>query len=369
MKVLHIGHSAKWRGGENQARLLIEVAVQQTPECKHYLAYPKGAMIFERLRGISAGNLSLPSKKAFDFRSVFALIKFCKANHIDILHAHSATAHTLALLTKKFLPKLKLVVHRRVDNPIKTRRSTRAKYVSLQVDKFICVSQAIADILIDYGVAQGKIELIYDSIDASVYQNKDRQTAKTDLVTAQGWDQNVPLIGFISAIDHQKNPELFVDIVKGVLARGVEVNAVMAGDGKLLDTIWAQIASDGLANNLRLLGFVKDVARLFPALDIFILPSRNEGLGTVMLEAIAAKTVVVAADVGGIGEVILDLKTGRLIEAANVEGYVDAVIALLGDGEQRTLLATNALHHIDGKFDLNTMVRSTLSVYQQLMEG
>ena len=216
MNILHIGHSVKWRGGENQTRLLIENATRENKTYKHFLAYPKGAVIFDRLKSVVSGNLQLSSKKAFDLRSVVALIRFCKVNRIDVLHAQSATAHTLALLTKKVLPNLTLIVHRRVDNPIKKRAATRAKYLSKQVDKFICVSQAIANILKEYGVAEEKIELIHDSIDASVYHQNDKQSAKQELVEKYGWQADVPIVGFISAIDHQKHPELFVEIVKGI---------------------------------------------------------------------------------------------------------------------------------------------------------
>ena len=368
MNILHVGHSAKWRGGENQARLLIEKAIRIRPDVNHYLAYPSGAVIFDRLSGYSAGNCSLYSKKAFDVRSIYALITFCKANRIDVLHAHSATAHTLSIVVKKFLPALKLIVHRRVDNRIKSRRSTRTKYLSNKVDKFISVSQAITDILVEYGVPDDNIELIYDSIDADVYQGLDKSNNKDEINDKFNWSNETPLIGFISAIDSQKNPELFVDIIKGVTERGVQINAIMAGDGKLKNEIERRINEYGLRDNLKLLGFIKNVETVFSALDIFILPSRNEGLGTVMLEAIAAKAVVVASNVGGISEVVIDQKTGRLINAGDVEEYVNAIIELSKNTEMCRSLVKGAQQHVAGQFNLNNMVVQTLKVYDQVLQ-
>ena len=142
----------------------------------------------------------------------------------------------------------------------------------------------------------------------------------------------------------------------------------MAGDGKLTQTVKNMIEDMGLTSNIKLLGFVNQPELIFPALDVFILPSRNEGLGTVMLEAIAAGTVVVASNVGGISEVILDRQTGRLIEPSNTGAFVDAAVQLLEDAEQRETLAESAQRHVEREFDLKNMTRKTLELYENLSE-
>ena len=232
IKVLHIGHSAKWRGGENQVRLLIERMNELDLGVDHHLAFPKKAIIFDRLKGQVKGELPLPSNKPIDFRSVFKIISYCKNNNIKVLHAHSGNSHTLGFLVKKLLPSIKFIVHRRVDNQINKKLTTKKKYLTDDVDHFIGISSAIVEILKEYGVTQDKITFIPSSVDDKPYRDLDKKSAKLALIKKYGFKNEGPLIGFISALENQKNPELFIEILNQLKVLGVEFNAIVAGRGK-----------------------------------------------------------------------------------------------------------------------------------------
>ncbi len=366
LKVLHVGHSRKWRGGENQIRLLIEELNRQNHASQHYLAFPENAVIFERLIGLVEAGIDLPSSSSADPRAIWAIRKACKEHAIDVLHAHSSKAHTLALLVKKTMPSLKLVVHRRVDNEIKSRAGTRRKYLDKHIDSFICVSEKIQGMLLEYGVRANKINLVLDSIDTLPYEGLVKANEKAALCAQHGLDPHLPLIGFVSALEHQKNPELFIAALSELKKAKFKFNAIVAGTGSKHEVVDDLIQSYGLKSNVVMLGFIKNVPPIFSALDVFVLPSRNEGLGTVLLEAMAAETAVVAANVGGIGEVVIHKETGLLINNLTPDDFAQAIQKVIDDKTLNQGLIDSALAHTNRKFNLSAMAQQTAACYQSL---
>ena len=367
IKVLHIGHSAKWRGGENQVRLLIERMNELDLGVEHHLAFPQKAIIFERLQKQVNGYIQLPSNKPMDPRSVFQIARYCKHNNIQIIHAHSGNSHTVGFLVKKLVPSLKFIVHRRVDNHIRKKLTSRKKYLTKEVDQFIGISNAIVSILKNYGVDEKKITFIPSSVDDKPYRTLDKGNAKLKLTTKYGLDKNKPLIGFISALENQKNPELFIEILNELNTNGKNYGAIIAGSGRKSEKIALLIEKYNLSKNVKMLGFVENVNEIFSALDIFVLPSRNEGLGTVLLEASLAKAALVAADVGGISEVVIENKTGRLIESTQLKEFESAISSLIDNDAEKNKLINNAYEHVNSMFSLNKMAENTYKVYKKVM--
>ena len=114
-----------------------------------------------------------------------------------------------------------------------------------------------------------------------------------------------------------------------------------------------------------MLGFIKEVSPVFSALDIFVLPSRNEGLGTVLLEAAFAKVVLIASNVGGIGEVVIHHKTGCLIEdSTEQKGFTESIIKTIENNELKELLIENSYQHVSEKFGLSNMAIETAKLYK-----
>jgi len=210
-----------------------------------------------------------------------------------------------------------VVVHRRVDNAIKTNSFTKRKYLSKNVDAWVAISSKIHSILMDYGIDKSKLNLIKDGMPQPVYRYKNKSEAKRVLLDSLAINEeiNVPLIGFASAVDGQKNPLLFVNLIHQLKKQGLRFNAIMAGTGKLENDVLNKIKELDLEDTISYLGFRKNIQDIFQAIDIFVLPSKNEGLGTVLLEAAHSHSSLLASDVGGIGEVVLHEKTGLLAKA------------------------------------------------------
>lgn len=187
-----------------------------------------------------------------------------------------------------------------------------------------------------------KFKLIYNGI--SPIDFLPRAEAREKL----GLSQNELVIGTIAELHKNKGLKYLLSILN--------LQFVIIGEGE---------ERKELANkNLRLLGHVNNAAALLPALDIFILPSIKEGLPYVILEAGLAGLPVIATNVGGIPEVIIDNETGRLIPPKDSPALAAALEDLIKNLEIRKSLGANLQAKVQQEFNLERMVRETIKVYE-----
>ncbi|HIE30269.1 TPA: glycosyltransferase family 1 protein [Candidatus Poribacteria bacterium] len=174
-----------------------------------------------------------------------------------------------------------------------------------------------------------------------------------------------PIVGTVSRLEPIKGQEYFIQSSALVARKYPDTTFVVVGDG-LLEAKLKQMANDlGIRKNLLFLGYRQDVPELMSIFDIFVLPSLNEGLGRVLIEAMAAGKPVVATRVGGIPDVVLDEVTGLLAPPRNSHRLAEFVLRLLENKD---------LAHKMGRagkiraaaFDVRRMVEKTETLYQQL---
>lgn len=370
-KILHLGHSSAWRGGENQVCLLIHGLQQSHQGIENFVAYPKGAVVFNRLANNQLSKnhqLPLYSKNPYNPFNIFALVRFCKSHQIDVIHAHSAKAHSMAYHALFFLSAVKCVVHRRIDSPIKNQYFTKQKYRSSKISHWISISYAIEKRLINYGLARHKVTTLHDCIDASAYLKLEKEKEKKRYCEQYNWDKNTHLLGFAGALDKGKNPALLIQALLKLKQKQVEFNALIAGDGPLFDELDGLIKQHQLESQVKLLGFIKTMPEFFCSLDSFVLPSVHEGLGTVLLEAAQAKTALIASRVGGIVEVIEDKKTGRLFNSGEADELADVLTQIIQYKELTAQIVDNAFDKVSTEFNLQTMVNKTALIYERVLK-
>lgn len=182
-------------------------------------------------------------------------------------------------------------------------------------------SRALTRELSAAGVPDARLHAIYNGVDDSLYRPADRQAARTELgLPAEG-----RLILYIGNFFPIKNPLLAVTAHSELLKTGdVDARLVMLGDGPLLDAARREAGRLGNAARVQLMGRQppERVARYLQAADLLCVPSHNEGVPNVVLEAFACGRPVVATRVGGIPEVLGEEFLGRLVEPASVGAMV-----------------------------------------------
>src|SRR5690606_13275915 len=150
-----------------------------------------------------------------------------------------------------------------------------------------------------------------------------------------GIADEAPVVGRVGRLVELKNQRMLIACMPALLAAHPAARLVLVGEGPLLVELRAFAQSLGVAGQVVFAGAHADVAALLPALDVFALPSRTEGLSIALLEACAAQRAVVATAVGGNPEIIEDGITGRLFASEDQAALCGLLLELLDNAPQR----------------------------------
>ena len=156
----------------------------------------------------------------------------------------------------------------------------------------------------------------------------------------------------------------FVDVAARVLKETDRVHFIMAGDGELRPAIEARIRDLGISSHITLLGWQKDMPEVYRNLDVVVLTSLWEGLPCVFSEAMAAGLPIVATQVDGAREAIIDGDNGFLHGPHDVEGMAKSVLKLVENPALREAMGSRGKSRVS-EFDIDTSVRALESAYQK----
>lgn len=181
-----------------------------------------------------------------------------------------------------------------------------------------------------------------------------------------GLDDEMPVVAWVGRFEPVKGPEIFLEVCQQLHSQyGSRLKTVMAGDGSLNEKIHLERELRGLHDFLLLPGFRQDIVPLFTDIDLLVVTSINEGFGMVILEAMAAGKPVVAHDVGGIAELVVDGETGFLVSVGDVDTIYNRLNLLLNDRELY-LAMSKAARLRAVTYSLTAMADRFEALYQQV---
>jgi glycosyltransferase involved in cell wall biosynthesis len=173
------------------------------------------------------------------------------------------------------------------------------------------------------------------------------------------------LVGFVGALVSHKAPQ---DLLEALARSATAVHGVLAGEGNLENALRERAARADLSGRIHFLGHREDVARLVRSIDVFCLSSRMEGLGTSVLDAMAAGTPVVAAAGGGIPEMVEDGVSGLLVPPADPAALAEAIRRVVDEPGLAGRLVEGGLDRVR-QFTADRMVEGTIAVYEAIQKG
>ncbi|MEW6399961.1 MAG: glycosyltransferase, partial [Bacillota bacterium] len=172
-------------------------------------------------------------------------------------------------------------------------------------------------------------------------------------------------VGTAARLTYQKGLDILMEAAARVLAGEPRARFVIGGEGPERPRLEEMIRAHGLEGRVTLAGFVQDVPAFLAGLDIYVLSSRYEGLPLAILEAMAAALPVVAADVGGVAEAVVDGLTGLLVPPGDAAALAAAILALLRDPERVRSLGRTGRERVEAQFDAELMAARVVGVYRQ----
>ena len=326
---LHIDTARTWRGGQNQV-LVTVLGLRGLGHRTMLVAHPDGELRQRAKEGLDL--IPLAPKTEMDLSAAWRLSRLLKQLKPDIVHAHDphgVAMAGLALSMSTQLAKPPLVVSRRVDFHLRNAALSRWKY--RQVDCFICASEAIRQMIVADGVPAARTVTVHEGIDLERMNGAPRASLHEELFLPH----QAPIVGNVAALVPHKGQRHFIEAAALVVRKVPDARFVIAGEGELRPALERQIKEHRLEKHVLLAGFRPDVLSLHKAFDVFVMSSITEGLGTSLLDAMAAAKPIVATATGGIPEVVVDGVTGILVPPRDDASMAAAIVQLLKDAALR----------------------------------
>lgn len=359
MRILHTESSKGWGGQENRTMNEL-VSMRQRGHVLAVASRP-GARILERAKELDFETFTVDMRGVIDFPAVFALRNVIKRFKADFVNTHSGRDTQLAgMAARTMLKRPRIVRTRHLAMPI----TSRFTYCVLP-DHVVTVSKYVENYLVEAGVPRAGITSIPTGVDFSRY---DRSTVPGNLREELDLPADALLIGTVAILRAKKGHAEILDAAPEVLRRFPAAHFIFAGDGAQTANLQARIAADGLEGRVHLLGLRRDVTNVLASLDIFLLPTHQEALGTAFIEAGAMGLPAVASRVDGVPEVIIDGQTGLLVPARDGKALVEPICRLLGDQVLRQEMGARASEFVRQKFAREIMAEGMERLYQRLLE-
>ena len=360
---LHIDTARSWRGGQNQVLLTVN-GLRAAGHRAMLVAHPSGELRHRAEEGLEL--IPLAPDHELDLKAGWRLSRLLKRVRPDVIHAHDphgVAMASVALSMSSANGGPRLVAGRRVDFRLKRNSFSRWKY--RQVDLFIASSEAIRQILIRDGVEPGRVVTVHEGIDVERMAHLDAANVHAEFFLPHG----APLIGNIAALVPHKGQRHLLDAMPIVIREVPDARLVMLGEGELRPQLEQQVKQLRLEHHVVMPGFRSDVLALLKGVDIFVLSSETEGLGTSLLDAMAAGKPCVGTRVGGIPEVIDDGVTGVLVPPHDPPALAAALVKLLKEPGLRERMGEAALVRVADQFSVERMVDRTAKAYETACEG
>jgi len=326
-----------------------------------------GGEVEDELRagGVSVRSLGFGARLSSPstLRAIVATARLLRRARIDVVHGYQwrpalvgALAGRLAGVPLRLASKRSLTG----DDP----QAERAwRHIARQVDTVI----VNADALRVEGEQRGmrcRWVLLQNGVDTEHFR---LPPADAQARAALGLDPRRPVVGTIGRLEDRKGHDQLLRAAGEMLAgaNGRRPQLVIVGNGPLRESLAGQARTLGVADSVRFEGTVADVRPVLAAMDVFVLPSRAEGMSNALMEAMAAGRPVVATAVGGNTEVVTDGETGLLVPPANPAAIARAVDGLLGDPERASRLGAAAREFVTHHFGARARVAELERLYQE----
>ena len=360
LTIAHFDAETGFSGGEVQVFLLIEGLARAGHESVLFCPPGSAASKLARAAGIELREVGM--RNDLDAQAIWVAWRELRGLKPDLAHLHTGRATWLGGWAAR-LAGVPAITTRRMDREVPRGLRTRLVHSRLTA-RSVAISPGVADCLVAGGVDPARIVTIHSAVDpARQRPRRSRQEVRAEL----GSGATDVVILAAGALVPRKGIDVLIDAAGELASRDCRPWIWVAGDGEQHADLLQRSRRLGL-ERLRFLGRRHDVPCLLAACDVFCMPSRREGLGIAALEAMAAGRAVVASRVGGLGQAVVDGRTGLLVPPGDARALAAALERLLGDASLRAGLAAAGPEHVARNFSAHRMVEDYERVYRAVLE-
>jgi len=324
-----------------------------------------GGDMLSRLKssGIKHINLNIRTKQGLSPKVLLSFFKLSKViRQFDIIHSQTRVTQVLG----KALSIVYKIPYVTTCHGFFTPKPSR-RLVSAWGNKTIAISEAVRSHLVkDFQVKKENIALIHNGVNISWFDKKYTAEEKQEIRREYNLSSKF-VVGLIARLSPVKGIKYLISAFKLLIQDGLDAQLLLIGDGPEKQLLIEQAEQLGIKSKVIFAPSVVDTGRSLSVMDVFVLPSVQEGLGISLAEAMAASCPVVASDVGGIYSLVKNNKTGLLVTPEDPEAIARAVKELLLDNGLREKLALAGKEFVTEKFSLEEMAVKTERVYSTVI--
>lgn len=357
MKVLYLINHAGKAGTEKYVYNLVKAYKDKKCEC--FFAYNEEGLLLTQMKEENVPCFQFEMKHPFDIKAAKKLAKYLKENEIDVVHAQYPRENYIALMSKLFYKKTKVVFTSHLTIKTNFLWKITNKIMTPFNHKIISVCNHGKELLIGNGVKKEKIEVIFNAM--TIDKEETDSTIREELGLKDEF-----LIVTLARYHFAKGLPFLVDSIKRLKEIAtVPFKVLIVGDGELWDEITAKIKNEGLSDTILQLGFRKDTDNILSGCDLFVnSASCLEALSFAMLEALSKKLPLVATNVGGNSDIVNpDTDCGIIVDYPDNEQMANAINTLMNDKDMYERMSENAIKAIEGRFNYDKMLDKTFNMY------
>ncbi|MBI5562250.1 MAG: glycosyltransferase family 4 protein [Deltaproteobacteria bacterium] len=301
----------------------------------------------------------------FDFKSRIMpdagrILHVIREGGFDLLYMNNQPSSNLEGIIAANAAGIPCIQHARIETSL---NQVEAEAVNRLVARVICVSNGVRDGLTASGVLPSKCAVIYNGIDVTARPARGRDEVRKEL----GADEKTLVIGTVGSLIKRKRVALLLEAAS--MQKGAF--CVVVGNGPEKDALMETAARLGIMERTRFTGFSNDALSYINAMDIFVLPSEKEGFPRVIMEAMLSARPVIAFNVAGAAEMILDKETGRVLadKGDRASAIASALRELASDRKAMTALGEAGRRRVISEFGIEKYAAAVSNVFDETLSG
>ncbi len=311
-------------------------------------------------KGITLIKVPLRTKSEMSPKVIVALFRLLprvKKEKIDIIHANTRVTQVLGFWLSKFSGIPYVSSCHGFFRPRLIRR-----WFGRWGRSVIAISDSVKQHLVtDLKVRPQMIEVIYNGVDTQRFRIDREEKFLPDL-------KEGPVIGIIARLSPVKGHKYLITAFKEVLVVYKNAQLLIIGEGNIESELKSLARELNIDTSVHFIPSVEDTAVALSRMDVFVMPSLQEGLGLALLEAMAEGRAVVASDTGGIKDLVKDGYNGRLARPADAGDLARVIIELLSLDAERKRLGENAAKYIEENFSQDKMINKTEEFFRRCLK-
>lgn len=313
-----------------------------------------------------------------DFKTLLTLLRLFMKEKPDIVHTHTSKAGILGRLAAG-LARVPIIIHTPHGHVFwgHFRKIFSAVFFIIEklmepmTDRFIALTKGEKKDYLKLALTRKeKVETIHSGvdvrrfIDAQIDAPPDASKKKSQV----GVSPDALVVGTVGWLLPIKGPMVLLKAMEGVWPHYPDAELVYVGKGELEAELKEKTALMDVSDKVHFLGWREDIPQLIQMMDIFVLPSLNEGMGRVLIEAMASSKPVIGSDVGGVPDLIIPNVNGLLVPPGNVRKLSGAIIKLIQDKALRKQMGRQGKRRV-AQFDISNMIYKIDRLYDELLTG